>query len=279
MQTTQTRNRRKRNVKKKTERRERGGVQKRGRERRSSFFVRRVCFLFFFFFSASSISSQLDLHKILKPQPRRFRLLPPALPPSAPLSTPSRWPSLSPPRAACPRAALVSNETARGSGGRLDENEFFSLSLLAPLASLCLALLSAFSLLLPSPSSFELTFLRLPPLASTPHPHALPTPNSLAQVRRPGRPPHRRQGLRQVRKGAESPLATSRRGGTKPLVFFALVVVDWSRAASFFGAAACSLPYPVASLLCSEDNILQHAFRSLRGSISSPCRLRRAELA
>ena len=275
MQTTQTRNRRKRNVKKKTERRERGGVQKRGRERRSSFFVRRVCFLFFFFFSASSISSQLDLHKILKPQPRRFRLLPPALPPSAPLSTPSRWPSLSPPRAACPRAALVRNETARGSEGgsmRIEKSASFpSPRLPLPLAPLGLC----FSCFHPPPpqahAGSKIDSRLLPP----PPP---PTPHSLAQVRRPGCPPHCRQGLRQVRKMAESPRVTSRRGG-RAIGFFALVVCRRLVLSGFFSGRRLCFPYPVASVSALGARHLPRAYRCRRGSISSPCRLRGAELA
>lgn len=181
----------------------------------------------------------------------------------------SRWPLLCPPRAACPRAALVRNQTARGSerGSMHFESSCsclsfaLSLSLLAslappgPLLSLVASLLSSLTInsRLSSPSS---------PL--------LPTPHSLAQVRRPGCPPRRRQGLCQVR---QEPSRLARRAGAgrgSIVFFFALWSSSigccslWRRPSAGFSLPVLLLPSGAGRSSFSE------ALRFLRGLIPSP---------
>lgn len=96
-----------------------------------------------------------------------------------------------------------------------EEKDFFYLlaSSFAP-SSLLLSLFASISLLLLFWSS---------PLLSTSTPGLHPSTNfqnSLAQVRRPGCPPHCRQGLCQVRETAESPRVKSRRGEENHWFFF-----------------------------------------------------------
>lgn len=183
----------------------------------------------------------------------------------------SRWPLLCPPRAACPRAALVRNQTARGSerGSMHFESSCSCLSF-----ARSLSLSPCFSC---SPRAFALSrclsplySLTINSRLSSPSSPLLPTPHSLAQVRRPGCPPRRRQGLCQVR---QEPSRLARRagaGGGSIVFFFALWSSSigrcslWHRPSAGFSLPVLLLPSGAGRSSFSE------ALRFLRGLIPSP---------
>ena len=100
---------------------------------------------------------------------------------------------------------------------------------------------------------------------SSPSSPLLPTPHSLAQVRRPGCPPRRRQGLCQVR---QEPSRLARRagaGGGSIVFFFAL----WSSSIGRCSGAGFSLPVLLLPSGAGRSSFSE-ALRFLRGLIPSP---------
>ena len=155
-------------------------------------------------------------------------------------------------------------------GERLDA--FRELLLLPLFCSLSLSLLA--SLAPPGPSlslvASLLSSLTINSRLSSPSSPLLPTPHSLAQVRRPGCPPRRRQGLCQVR---QEPSRLARRagaGGGSIVFFFALWSSSigrcslWHRPSAGFSLPVLLLPSGAGRSSFSE------ALRFLRGLIPSP---------